>query len=115
MKLHESDAGLEADLERIRELLQAHAEAAKNLTARSDDGLVQVTVDQRLRVVSVEFLDKSIDPDRRPALQKSTAEAINTAMQRVILSSAEALMNLRATMGQREFEPGGSGDGGSGK
>ena len=35
-----------------------------------------------------------MDPVKRLALQKATADAVNAAMQKVVLSTSEALMQL---------------------
>jgi len=94
MKEHDEDVRLGDDVLRVREILQAHTSAAKTPTVETVDGLVQVTVDPHLRVLRVEFLDGSLDPVKRLALQKATADAVNAAMQKVVLSTSEALMHL---------------------
>jgi DNA-binding protein YbaB len=99
MKDQKARGGVEDDVSRFREVLEAQAGKAAERTVRSKDGLVQVTVDQRLQVVRIEFLDKSIPHDRRDALQEATVEAINDALQQMVLASAEALLKVQAEMG----------------
>ena len=94
MKEHDEGARLEDDVLRVREILQTQMSAVKTPTVETVDGLVQVTVDPQLRVLRVEFLDGSMDPVKRLALEKATADAVNAAMQKVVLSTSEALMQL---------------------
>lgn len=85
MKEHDEGPQLEDDVLRVREILQAHMSAVKTPTVETVEGLVQVTVDPQLRVLRVEFLDGSMNPAKRLALQKATADAVNAAMQKVYL------------------------------
>jgi DNA-binding protein YbaB len=94
MKEHDEGDLLEDDVLRVREILQANIGAVKTPTVETVDGLVQVTVDPQLRVLRVEFLDGLMDPVKRLALEKATVDAVNVAMQKVVLSTSEALMQL---------------------
>jgi DNA-binding protein YbaB len=94
MKEHDEDARQEDDVLRVREILQAHTSQGKAPTVETVDGLVRVTVDPQLRVVRIEFLDGTMDPVKRLALEKATADAVNAAMQKVVLSTSGALMQL---------------------
>ena len=98
MKEHDEGARMEDDVLRVREILQIQMSAVKTPTVETVDGLVQVTVDPQLRVLRVEFLDGSMDPVKRLALEKATADAVNAAMQKVVLSTSQALIQLEKKM-----------------
>ena len=89
--------------------MQSRAEAAKAAepVVETVAGLVRVTVDGHLRVHAVEFLGHAVDAKTREALQRATADAINSAVTKVVQSRAEAVVRVQAQLDWRTLVGGG--------
>ncbi len=96
------------DLAKIQATLDSQAKQPNQTTATSSDGRVRVTVDQRLHVTAVEFLDKSIHSDTKVALGNATAEAVNDALLKAVLAASEALAQLKPRLDLENLQSGGA-------
>jgi hypothetical protein len=85
------------ELQRIRELLEAHSSGTNLTVTETVDGVLSVSLDARMRVVSASILDGSVDSTTRANLERAIVDATNRAMARVVQSSAEALQGLHQT------------------
>lgn len=95
------------DISRIREVLQAEVGQAAEPVIETVAGLVRVTVDGNLRVQAVEFLGDAVDAKAREALQRATADALNSAVRNVVRSRAEAVSRVQAQLDWRTLVGGG--------
>ena len=95
------------DISRIREVLQAEAAKAAEPVVETAAGLVRVTMDGNLRVQTVEFLGDGVDAKAREALQRATADAVNSAVRKVVQSRAEAVARVQAQLDWRALVGGG--------
>lgn len=103
MKESNPNTASRLDHDRIRTVLEAQANAAGEPVIETADNLVKVTVDQHMHVRAIEFLDSSLDPAKRAALQDATANAINHAMRKAVLAKAEALKQVERQLDWREL------------
>lgn len=88
------DKKLEAGMQRVKELLHAHA-ASDRATSASARGLVTVTVDSRLQLTSVKLQEKSLDEGKRAELERAIVDAVNMARITAVKAAGESLSALR--------------------
>ena len=92
----DADTGNE-ELRRIRELLEAHSSGTNLTVTETVDGVLSVSLDAQMRVVSASILDGSVDSTTRANLERAIVDATNRAMARVVQSTVEALQGLHQT------------------
>ena len=86
---------MEIGTRRIRELLESHRTRPDATITETVAGLVTVTLDAQLQLVSVRLHDQAFDGKCRTDVERAIVDAVNSARVQALKAATESLSSLR--------------------